>query len=115
MHDEHTSTMESDLQRTLWLLNVCATFASEIVTAMGRPSGMKATMTDTTSISRALTLMQSGWSFLSQAAQTMTTMTATSVASPAMMTTKRRISRCRLVRCVDVEEDSLAMWPLRRR
>ena len=46
------------------------------------------------------------------AAHTITMMIATVVARLAMMTTKRRISRCSVVMEVGAAEDSLAMRPL---
>ncbi len=54
------STVLSDLQSTLFFFIILAAIVSEAVVATGRPSGMKATATETQEMMRLGTLIQSG-------------------------------------------------------
>lgn len=102
------STVFNDLQSILFFLMMLATIVKLVVSAMGRPSGIKATAADTQlTISRG-TLIQSGWSFRSHAAlyqiskarcnytrmiyQRTTMSIITQVMNVEMIMTKRKIS-----------------------
>lgn len=65
--DPKVSTVFNDLQRILFFLIMLALIVRLAVKATGRPSGMKATATDTQSTMRVGTLIQPGCAFLSQA------------------------------------------------
>lgn len=60
--DPKVSTVLSDLQRILCLRIMLALMVMLAVTATGRPSGMKATATETHEMIKLGTLIQSGWS-----------------------------------------------------
>ena len=62
------STVLRDLHSTLFLRIMFALMVRLAVRATGRPSGMKATATETQATIRVGTMIQSGWSFLNQAA-----------------------------------------------
>lgn len=62
------STVLRDLQRTLFFRIILALIVRLAVNATGRPSGMKATATETQSTMSVGTLIQLGYSLLSQAA-----------------------------------------------
>jgi hypothetical protein len=62
------STVLRDLQRILFLRIMLALMVMLAVTATGRPSGMKATATETQEMMRLETLIQPGCSRRSQAA-----------------------------------------------
>src|SRR5271154_3573125 len=62
------STVLSDLQRILFFLMRLAVIVRLAVKAMGSPSGINAMATLTQSTINVGTLIQSGWSFRSQAA-----------------------------------------------
>jgi hypothetical protein len=66
--EPRVSTVFNDLQRILFFLIILATMVKLVVSAIGRPSGMKATAAETQLTIRRGTLIQSGWSFRSQAA-----------------------------------------------
>jgi hypothetical protein len=66
--EPRVSTVFSDLHRILFFLMMFATIVKLVVSAMGRPSGMKATAADTQLTMRRGTLIQSGWSLRNHAA-----------------------------------------------
>lgn len=66
--EPRVSTVFSDLHRILFFLMILATMVKLVVSAMGRPSGMKATAHETQLTIRRGTLIQSGWSLRSHAA-----------------------------------------------
>lgn len=65
--EPRVSTVFNDLHKILFFLIMLALIVRLAVRATGRPSGMKATATDTQSTMRVGTLIQSGCAFLSQA------------------------------------------------
>jgi hypothetical protein len=71
--DPRVSTVFKDLHRTWLLFIILAVIVSEAVSAIGKPSGIKAIATVTMSTIKPPTLIHSGWSFRSHAAQQMTT------------------------------------------
>ena len=106
------STVIRLLHSTLFLASALATTDREMVTDAGKPSGMNATMTDTTSIIRTGTVMKPLCFLLSQVPQMMITMTARVMAQLAIMITNRRISRCNVVSPGASPVDNLAIRPL---
>jgi hypothetical protein len=66
--EPRVSTVLSDLHKMLFFFITAAVIVKLAVTAIGRPSGMNATATDTQSTIRRDTEIQSGWSFRSHAA-----------------------------------------------
>lgn len=66
--DPSVSTVFNDLHKTLFFRIIFALIVRLAVNATGKPSGMKATATDTQATIRLGTLIQSGYVVLSQAA-----------------------------------------------
>ena len=66
--DPSVSTVLSDLQRIFCLRIMLALMVMLAVNATGKPSGMKATPTETQEMIRLGTLIHPGWSFRSHAA-----------------------------------------------
>jgi hypothetical protein len=66
--DPSVSTVFNDLQRIWFVCIILALMVMLAVRATGRPSGMKATATDTQEMMRLGTLIQPGYSFRSQVA-----------------------------------------------
>ena len=95
---------------------------NDMVTAIGRPdfstrtemklpSGMNATLTDTTDTIKPDTVRKSGWSTRSHAAQTIMTAIETVKTAEMMTRTNRRISFCSVVRPILRFEESFAIFP----
>jgi hypothetical protein len=107
------STVIRLLHNTLFFARAFAITERDMVTDAGKPSGMKATITETTSIMRTGTVMKPLCCLSSQAPQRMMTITAIVRAQLAMMITNLRISRCKVVRPGASPVDNLAIRPLK--
>jgi len=92
------STVFRDFARSLFFFIIPAVMVRLAVTAIGRPSGMNATAMETQSTIRIGTDIQPGWSFRSQAAQTMMTRRIMEIMRAVMTPTKNKISFWRGVR-----------------
>lgn len=88
-----------------------AVMVREAVTAIGSPSGMNATATDTQSTIKIGTVIQPGCDLRSHEAQTITTIRIIVTIRQTMMATKIKISFCRGVRPAFGALVSFAMRP----